>query len=138
MEIEKYNEQKGRIETWLAEIEDDSMAIAMLNQQIDMEPEDTDKARKKHMDGLKVLLQMSERTDLPSVTRSRGPHREAVYSRSEEIKAAAENLFEVAGEFMHKWDTKEEHSAWFIKNIAESHHRHQNSTEDDKNTKKGA
>ena len=135
MEIEKFNEQVGRISEWLDNIEDDSMAIAMLRQQIDIEPSDNDKARKKHMAGLKTLLQMSERTDLPSVTRSRGPHREAVYSRSEEIKAATANLFEVAGEFMHKWDTAEEHSEWFIKNIAESHHRHQTKTE---NTSKGA
>ena len=132
MEIEKFNEQVGRISEWLDNIEDDSMAIAMLRQQIDIEPSDDDKARKKHMAGLKALLQMSERTDLPSVTRSRGPHREAVYAQSESIEAAAEKLFEVAGEFMHKWDTKEEYKAWFIKNIAE---RHQTKTE---NTSKGA
>ena len=135
MEIEKFNEQVGRISEWLDNIEDDSMAIAMLRQQIDIEPADNDKARKKHMAGLKTLLQMSERTDLPSVTRSRGPHREEVYAESANITEKAEALFEAAGAFMHKWDTKGEYSEWFIKNIAESHHRHQTKTE---NTSKGA
>ena len=129
MEIEKYIEQKGRIETWLSEIDDDSMAIALLRDKIQDTPEDTDKARKKHMDGLKTLLQMSERTDLPSVTRSRGPHREAVYARKTEIMEAGIAFFAVVGEFMHKHDSDAEYSEWLVKNLAEANHRHHTKAE---------
>tara|TARA_R110000824_G_scaffold172834_2_gene350820 strand:- start:1015 stop:1410 length:396 start_codon:yes stop_codon:yes gene_type:complete len=128
MEIEKYEEQKERIVKWLESIEDDSMAISLLTDQCEVFAPLTDKARKKHMDGLKTLLNMSGRTDLPSVTRSRGPHREEVYALSTEIEDAAMDFYAIVGQFMHKHDSDEEYAVWVVKNLAEGNHRHHTTT----------